>query len=411
MVVKHLCDLNSNIMIKKHILVCAILCMATVSNSQIVTSEDSLANGLIAGSQRTIISGYGESRASYDIKNKDANATLKRAVLFVGHKFNTRIILFTEMELEDAVVADAPGELSMEQAFLKFDINSSTYFVAGLFTPRIGIINENHLPTTYNGTERPYVETLIIPATWRGLGIGYYGNSDRLRGLNYSLSLTNGMNSEHFENGSGIREGRQEGGKVRGTGLMLNGSLLYYYRSFRIQFSSSMSGTTAKQASIADTLHLQSGSFANPVFVNEVNVQYRHKGIECKVLACMVNLPDAANINQTFGNNTATRMLGTYAELSYDLLVRKATQNTKAVILFIRAEYLDMNQRIPNNATFVDMNRKSYLIAGLTYKPVRGVAIKMDYTGRLTGKVYENLPFGTASYKNGFINVGLGYNF
>jgi len=37
-----------------------------------------------------------------------------------------------------------------------------------------------------------------------------------------------------------------------------------------------------------------------------------------------------------------------------------------------------MNQGIFNKARFVDVNRKSSLIAGLTYKLVRRVAIKID---------------------------------
>jgi hypothetical protein len=69
------------------------------------------------------------------------------------------------------------AEISMEQAFLKFNLNAHQYIIAGLFTPRIGILNENHLPVNFNGVERPMVETLIIPATWRELGAGFYGNS------------------------------------------------------------------------------------------------------------------------------------------------------------------------------------------------------------------------------------------
>ena len=63
------------------------------THAQILTSEDSLAAGLVSGNQKTMLSGYGEARASYDFKQKDAEATLRRVVLFVGHKFNNKILL------------------------------------------------------------------------------------------------------------------------------------------------------------------------------------------------------------------------------------------------------------------------------------------------------------------------------
>ena len=58
----------------------------------------------------------------------------------------------------------------MEQAFLKFNLNPKQYIVAGFFIPRIGMLNENHLPVNFNGTERPIVEQLVLPATWREFG-------------------------------------------------------------------------------------------------------------------------------------------------------------------------------------------------------------------------------------------------
>ena len=187
-------------------------CLVTAADAQVLTSEDSLYAGLISREQSTVLSGYGEADYSYDTKRKTSEATLKRVVLFVGHKFNNKISLFTEMELEDALVVGEAGDedetgkggVSMEQAFLKFNLNPSTYIVAGLFIPRLGFINENHLPTTFNGVDRPFLEELIIPSTWREIGVGFYGSIKNIPGLNYSVAVTNGLNSEKFSNGNGI---------------------------------------------------------------------------------------------------------------------------------------------------------------------------------------------------------------
>lgn len=400
-----------------------VLCCSRQVQSQVLTSEDSLSAGLVASNQRTLFSGYGEARASFDVKQKNAEVNLERVVLFVGHKFNKNISLFTEMELEDALVAgrveggQGGGEIAMEQAFLKFDINPSQYVVAGLFIPRIGIINENHLPTTFNGVERPFVEQFVIPSTWRGVGIGYYGRTQRIPGLNYSLSLTNGLNSAGFQHGSGIRDGLQLGSKAQGLGLMVSGSLLYYVQDFRLQYSSTIAGTTALEKRIADSLELPSGAFANPIYLNEANIQYRSNGIEIKVLASMLNIPSASSINRAFANNTPSRMLGTYAEIAYDVLHDESSPHQRNLLLFARAEYLDLNQQIAENGIHNDAQRKTFFIGGITYKPVKGVSIKADYTHRMTGEQNPALmvtPFPQAVpyfTRKSFINLGIAYNF
>ena len=51
------------------------------------------------------------------------------------------------------------------------------------------------------------LKQLIIPATWRELGVGFYGSLNNLP-LNYDVAIMNGLNSADFEHGSGFREGR-----------------------------------------------------------------------------------------------------------------------------------------------------------------------------------------------------------
>ncbi|MBK7762854.1 MAG: hypothetical protein IPI46_05700 [Bacteroidetes bacterium] len=400
----------------KHLLslLCLILANSFITQAQVLTAEDSLANGIIAAKVRTVISGYGEASVKYDLKNHEGEATLKRIVLFIGHKFSNRVSLFTEMELEHGLVVggEEKGEIAMEQAFLKFDINSSNYFVAGLFIPRIGIINENHLPTTYHGVERPWVERLVIPATWREIGIGYYGNSRKLNGLNYSVALMNGLNSEGFENGTGIRGGRQEGSKAKLAGLALNASLLYYFKNFRLQTSAYVGGSSAVNPVVADSISLNHGLLANPVFLNEINLQYRDDRFALKFLACIINIPHAGNINRAFANNTPNRIFGSHFELAYDILPEKYRTDGRGLFLFSRAEFLDLNQRIAENGVSNQGNKKTFLLAGLTYKPIRGAVLKFDYTHVMSGQRNEALVNTSGYYSaNGIVNLGIGYNF
>lgn len=394
------------------------------SIGQVLTGEDSLYAGLVTREQSTILSGYGEARYSLDTRRKNAEASLSRVVLFVGHKFNNKISLFTELELEDALVVGQQGDeagvgkggISMEQAFLKFNLTPTTYLVAGLFIPRIGFINENHLPTTFNGVDRPFVEEFIIPSTWREVGMGIYGGVKGVPGLNYSFSLTNGLNSEGFSNGSGIRGGRQLGSAATGLGLGASGSLLYYINNFRLQASAYIGGSTAVEKRVADSLQLNSGPFGNPVMLGEINGQYSNSGWSFRAIVSGINIPNAKNINLAYANNTPSAIYGGYAEAAYNLLYAKH-KDAKTLAVFGRYEYLDLGAKLPYNGIKNDANRQHYIVAGITYKPIRGIAIKADYVQRVTGEPNPALiitPFPqTVPYytSNGFVNLGVAYNF
>ena len=114
----------------------------TRAQQLVYTNEDSLNLGL--STQKTVLSGYGSVFYQRDFVKKQATASLERVVLFVGHQFSPRIAFFSEMELENAVVAggeEEKGEISMEQAFLKFNLNPKQYIISFLFTPRIVFLN------------------------------------------------------------------------------------------------------------------------------------------------------------------------------------------------------------------------------------------------------------------------------
>lgn len=396
-----------------------LFCLPALAAAQVLTREDSLNAGLVSRNNATVISGYGEAKVQYDLRFKTGRASLTRNVLFVGHRFSEKIYLFSEMELEDAKVAggEPGGEIAMEQLFLKFGINRQNYLVAGLFIPRIGIINENHLPTTFNGNDRPFVETFIIPSTWRELGIGVNGTIPRVAGLNYSAALVNGLSSAGFEMGTGIREGRFEGRDATASNLAITGSLLYYIKDLRLQVSAYYGGSAGLTKRQADSLQLTYGAFGTPVALGEANAQYNHKGFSFKALAAAVSIPDAASINRAYASNTAELMTGAYAEAGYNLLRLFSKETAKNLTLFGRYEYLDMNSKIAANGIENDVLRQQYIVAGLTWQPVKGVIVKADYVNRVTGEPNpafivnpfpQQQPFFTGS---SFVNTGIGYSF
>jgi hypothetical protein len=391
--------------------------LATHARAQ-TTAEDSLNSGAITRPS-TVISGYGEAHYQRDLRYDTAQADLARAVIFVGHTFNSDISFFSELEIEDAKVegGTSGGEVAYEQAYLRFNLDRENYITAGLFVPRIGIVNENHLPTTFNGVDRPFVETLIIPATWRELGVGLWGKIDALPGLNYSLALLNGLNSADFEYGTGIQGGRSEARLAPAANLAVTGSLQYYLGDARFQISSYYGGTAGLSAHQADSLQLNSGPFGTPVFLNEGDIMYYPGPFSFRALATRVDIPDAYAINRAYANNTPSAMVGGYLELGCNLLRIFNAHTEKELSLFGRFEYLDLNYSVPSNGVPNDLLIQRYVVAGLTYKPITEVVIKADYTFRSTGMPNPALQFNpfpqaqTYQPQNGFLNLGLGYSF
>ena len=388
----------------------------TNAQNMIFTGEDSLNQGV--AKQKTIISGYGSAFYQRDLNAGLSKTSLERVVLFVGHQFNSKISLLTEMELEDAVVAggEEKGEIAIEQAFLKFNLSARQYLVAGLFIPRIGIINENHLPVNYNGVERPMVEQLVIPSTWRELGVAFYGRSKRLP-VNYSIALMNGLNSESFEHGNGIRGGRAEGSNASANNLAATASLQYNWKDFKFQVSGYTGGTVGLSKRGADSLGLASGMFGTPIYLAEANVQYNHSAFSAKALFANINYPEADKINTAYAKNLPTNMYGGYAELGYDWLYAK--QNKGSFITFARYEYMDLNAGIPAppKAIHDGTLKQQHLTAGFSYLPIPNIIIKADVRLMHTGEENPSLVINPSPVRipyeqsNTFLNLGIGYSF
>ena len=145
----------------------------------------------------TVISGYGEINYNR-LKNPDpaldraTKADLRRAVLGIQHRFDEQTKVVTELEVEHSVTsADDAGEVALEQAYVEHQFNATWAGRAGLFLVPMGLINENHDPNAYYGVERNFVETAIIPTTWREGGIQAIGSFDN--GLTLQAGVATGF--------------------------------------------------------------------------------------------------------------------------------------------------------------------------------------------------------------------------
>lgn len=351
----------------------------------------------------TSIGGYGVLRYQNNRRTGDANATLERFVLFAGHRFSSRLSLVSEVEFEDAKVAggEAGGEVAVEQAFIQYDLSSRNYLVAGLFVPRIGILNEHHLPTEYNGNERPAVESEIIPATWRELGVGIFGSIASFP-VEYSAALLTGLNSKSFSEEKGIRNGRTEGFSEAANSLALTGSLRWDIHPFTLQASGYYGGTLSLPSSDRDSLGLPQGLFAAPLFLGEVDVQFTSGPWEAKALLCATDLRDADRLSSAFGHSMARRSFGAFGEAGFDVGSLIGMESGSRCVVFARYERLDMNDLMPPGTGRAPETLQQHVVTGISFFPDPGVVIKADLR-------FSDYP--RADKSETVVNLGIGFAF
>jgi uncharacterized small protein (DUF1192 family) len=128
----------------------------------------------------------------------DARADLARAVFGIGYQFDERTSFNSEFEVEHAVASSSDvGEFEVEQFFIDHQLAPWGGLRAGLFLMPFGLLNEHHEPTNFYGMQRNFVETLIIPSTWRegGIELNAHGES----GLAFSAGITTGFDLSKWE--------------------------------------------------------------------------------------------------------------------------------------------------------------------------------------------------------------------
>jgi hypothetical protein len=133
--------------------------------------------------------GYGEASYSRPKDQSKASATVGRFVLGGGYSFDDKTKIVSELEVERAVAsASDPGEVEVEQMYIEHKLTDNIATKLGLFLMPMGLLNENHEPPNYYGVNRNFVETAILPTTWRELGVGFTGNTEF--GLRWDAGLT-----------------------------------------------------------------------------------------------------------------------------------------------------------------------------------------------------------------------------
>lgn len=343
------------------------------------------------------LSGYMEIHLN-KIQDQPAEADLHRFVLMVGHSFSDRLKFWSEVEIEHAFIegGEESGELAVEQAYIDFAVSRRFSLRAGMLLTPVGIINERHEPPTFHGVERPFVDTVIIPSTWRDVGAGVFG--DLGRGFSYKAYVMPGMDASGFNAEDGIGEGRQQGGHADASSPAVTGRLEYRRQGLTAggSFWYGGSGFGLSRLDIDPPT----------IGVGSVDARYRRGRHELRGQWSVVSISGAADLNRAVqaqigvGPNIASRLLGAYGELATRI---SPDSWLHEVVAFGRYEIFDTQNQMPGGFLPLDHLRRSALVTGLTYFPDPDVAFKFDFV-----KERNKSGVVTAPWR---VNLGVGWWF
>ncbi|CAG7857638.1 hypothetical protein MCAMS1_02538 [biofilm metagenome] len=344
------------------------------------------------------IGGYGEANYQAIVSDKGAddrnNADMERFVLYTGYKFTDDILFNSEIEFEHATTGEGSeekGEISVEFAALDFFIDPMANVRAGLILMPMGFINPIHEPPFFFGNNRPEVERRIIPATWRELGVGLFGQITPE--LTYTTYLVNGMNAEGFNSG-GIRDGRSSGSKAKAEDFGYVARMDYAPQAVP---GLSVGGSAYVGNSGQDERF--NGQKAD-VFTQlyEAHAQWKYRGFEWRALGSWGFVDDADILSAAKEETIGSENYGWYTEVGYDIMPWLITDTAQYLAPFFRFEKYDTLASVPDG--FADNRNldREILQFGLQYKPIPNVVIKADYRNfsAKQGKVPDdfNLGFG-----------------
>lgn len=345
------------------------------------------ADNLLNTDSKIVIGGYGEVHYNQPIDGEVRNngkMDVHRMVLLFGYNFNSKAQFITELEFEHV------KEVYVEQAFLQYKLNKYINFRGGLLLIPMGIINEYHEPTTFNGVERPTIDNKITPTTWREIGFGITGNILPVS-IEYQVYVINGFNgyngSAKLNGSNGLRSGRQKGAESYINSPNFTGKVEYYgIRGLNIGLSGYFGET---QSTLYDGIDknddaalAMADSSVVGVSMFGLDARYNINGLQLRGQLYFSSLSNSAQynaytaINDSTLNDLGNTMIGYYAEAGYNVL--RSFNTEKELIPFVRYEFLNTHNSVDNNISVNPSYEKSIITAGLTLKLTQGAVIKAD---------------------------------
>lgn len=374
----------------------------TTTNEPLNTAENIIAGNISKGITLGAYTQIDYNQPFGDIVKRNGKLDVHRLVMFMGYKFNDRTHFVSEIEFEHV------KELYVEQAFLSYRIDEKLNFRAGLILIPMGIVNEYHEPPTYNGVERPNLDSKIVPTTWRELGAGFSGKFDDLS-LKYQLYILNGFNgydgSGKFRGTDGFRNGRQKGANSFMSSPNLSTKIDYYgilglKLGLAVYYGKS-------QSSLYDGLAMDDVNAVKTADSSIVGItmlgfdaRYQNKGFEARAQYILAYASNTGQYNTFTGNDLGSQMTGYYLEAGYDVLRFFKTAGSELMV-FARYENYYTHADVEEGTIKNDAYNRTDVTIGLGFKVADGAVFKADY------QLFKNADTSTDNTNQFNLGVGI----
>ena len=251
----------------------------------------------------------------------------------------------------------------------------------------MGIINEYHESSTFNGVERPNVDKYIVPSTWREIGVGITGILP-MQNLKYQFYIMNGFKSYDktgiLRGSDGLRKGRQKGAESFMSYPSISAKLDYFGIKGLKLGASFYNGKT--QSNLYHDLNendkqLVEVADSSVVGVTMVGLDAKYKigALELKGQYTYASLSNTLEYNKFTGKDLGKSLLGYYVEAGYDLLSLCKKKVEDKLILFTRYEKYNTHNSVDKSIAKNDEYDRTDITFGLGWKPSKGSAFKVDY--------------------------------
>jgi len=356
----------------------------TNSSSQMLNS----ASKMLISDRKLNIGGYGQIDYNQPFGGEtiqNGKLDVHRLVLLFGYRFTDKLSFVSEIEMEHV------REVFVEQAFINYSFNTYVNLRGGLLLIPMGIINEYHEPPTFNGVERPLIDTYIVPTTWREIGLGITGTIPEVS-MKYQFYIVNGFKS--YQDGdvllnskNGLRKGRQKGvesfirfpdlsGRIEYYGILgLNLGLSGYYGKTQSTMYEGLGRNDETALRSAD-------STVVGIAMVGLDVRYHRKGFAIRGQGYYSGLSNTqqynyAGVSEAKPNDLGSSMFGYYIEAAYNVFYPFRKIKNELVPFFRYSNY-NTQASVTGEMVRDDAFNQTVITTGIGFWFLPQVALKTD---------------------------------
>jgi len=339
------------------------------------TLLESKQGGLVMGA-------YGEVHYEQPFGNNtkyNGDMDAERMVLLFGYKFDNKTSFITEIEIEHI------KEVYLEQAYLNYQAKPWLNVQAGLLLIPMGLMNEYHEPTIFNGVNRPTIANALYPSTWREIGAGFAGNLPSAA-LRYQLYAVNGLmsynNGAQLDGSKPLRGARQKGAQVTMTAPDLSGKLNYYgIKGLDIGLAGYI-GTT--ESNLFDEVNRDSISQMATADSSVIGIQmigldlrYQAKKFQAKAELFYSTFTNTHQYNAFTYEDIGSSMFGYYGEIGYD--ISDLLNINKRFVPFVRYSEYNTHNTVNSDMAANKAYDRTVLTTGISFFLNESFVVKADY--------------------------------